>query len=730
MSSRTSIFFELRRRRVFRGIGLYLVGAWTLLQVTELVSGPLDLPSWSLTALLYLEVVAFPIAVWVAWRYELTEQGFVRTRTLKAGDSTENPSPRVGDYLILAALLVVVGLVGWNGLTTIRTDAENERIAADRADEAERMALENSVAVLPFSELGRDGGPGFLGDGIADTVLHVLGQVDGLTVSARTSSFAFRDRPLTIEQIARELGVAHVLEGSVQRAGNQLRIIARLVDARNGRELWSGNFDRAEDEIFAVQDEIAREVVAALQPVVLSDDRERLADAYRPDLQAYEQYVLGLRELDAGSVDSAVRAIAHFERAIELDPDYALPHAMLAQVLQQHAFLTHRPPAESEQRIADLVERSLQLDPALAEAWSMKSALEMGRKEFEKAEASILKALDLNPNSAHAWAGYWNWLLMVGRQEEALTAIRRAVELDPESARLNSALASQLFRLGRAEEAIAVLRENLRRHPENARTAMTLARFLNQFGKPVEAALVLDTQYRRDPENSALWMETCMQAWHLWDLPTATECFDEFVAAHPENLEAGKYLAWARKDNDEALRLGEIAVERFPTRWYPKMQLSEALAQSGDWARIIDLLGEAFPRLLEEDPKIDDMNQWPARRLAEALLRTGREEQGRRLIERILDHFDRSRKLQAGGWMAGPEDALLHALLGNDERALDILEEAIEDGWMFYSWSLFRDTALDPLRETPRFQALLARFEARLATHRERLAEERATRTF
>ncbi|MCH5378242.1 MAG: hypothetical protein JJ992_30160, partial [Planctomycetes bacterium] len=234
------MLLELRRRRVFRGIGFYLVGAWTLLQVAEVVAEPAGLPGWTLTALLYVAVVCFPLAVWVAWRYELTDHGLVRTRAATAAETEADYSLKPSDYVIFVALLSIVVVVAWQGLSGIRSDANEAQMAVDQAAEAEREAIENSVAVLPFSDLSQNADQGFLGDGIADTVLHVLSQVKGLTVSARTSSFAFRNRDLTVEEISRELGVEHVLEGSVQRAGDQIRVIARLIDARNSREILSG----------------------------------------------------------------------------------------------------------------------------------------------------------------------------------------------------------------------------------------------------------------------------------------------------------------------------------------------------------------------------------------------------------------------------------------------------------------------------------------------------------
>lgn len=720
MTKALSTLLELRRRKVFRGIGYYLVGAWTLLQVAEVVLEPAGLPAWTLTALLYLAVIGFPLAVWMAWRFELTDHGLVRTRPATEADAGADYSLKTSDYVIFIALVAVIGAIAWQGLGNIRSEAVETQARVEAEAEAEREAVENSVAVLPFSDLSAAADQAYLGEGIADTVLHVLSQVKGLTVSARTSSFAFRGRNMTVEEIAGELGVAHVLEGSVQKAGEQLRVIARLIDARTSRELWSGNFDRELKEIFAIQDEIAREVVAAMQVTVLEDDRERIAKKYQPDLEAYEQYVIGRRELDIGTVASLKSAEQRFRQAIEIDTDYALAYIALADTYRVMSMFGDRSSmAEMRAKIEPLVEKALDLDPALAEAWSSLAALQAEDKDFEKARQSTERALELNPNSAEAWSGYWNLMLLTGEREEALAAIRKATELDPESSSYQISLAMQLFNLSRAEEAIFVLRENIRRHPDAPRGYELLARFLNQVGRPGEAMWYLQAIRRRDPDNMSVLVNICQQHWQLWDLASATSCQKQYLELNPEDLDAQKWLLVFRADFEEYVRIAELEVAQKPKLWYPKMQLSEALSRVGDWARIVEVVPSAFPDLMGPEPKINDFTQWPARRLAEALLRTGQTEQALLLIDAALEWFERSRKLQAGGWMAGTEDALLYVLKGENERALDTLERAINRDWMFFARSIMFDSAMNVLRDNSRYLALVDRLEQNMARERQ-----------
>ena len=311
--------------------------------------------------------------------------------------------------------------------------------------------------------------------------------------------------------------------------------------------------------------------------------------------------------------------------------------------------------------------------------------------------------------------------MLSGRGEEALAAIRRATELDPESSRYQISLAQQLFGLARAEEAVYVLRENLRRHPDSPRSYEMIARYLNQLGQPAEAMAFLQQGLQRDPGNMMLRLRVCEQHWQLWDLDTAIPCLESYLEINPKDIEGQIQLAWYREDFDQVLRLTEAAVEQHPRSWYRKMQLCDVLAQKGEWERIIEVAGGAFPQLLAPDPQINDFTHWPARRLAEALLRTGQKERAEVLINASLQWFERSRRLQAGGWTSGVDDALFNALLGRNDEALSILERAVNRDWMFFARALLMDTSLADVRDDPRFRGLIERLEANMARERKSL---------
>lgn len=707
---------ELRRRHIFRGVGVYVVGAWVVLQVADVIAEPAGLPPWTMRALLYLAVTGFPAAVFLAWRYEFTEDGIVRTKPASESDVEHlDLSLRKIDYAIFAALLLIVGFLFWQ----VQSAFEAETEALEAAAQVAQAARENSIAVLPFADLSPDSDQKYLAEGLSDTVLHLLSQVTELSVTARTSSFAYQDKGLTISQIGDALGVANILEGSVQRAGDQLRIIARLVDAPTGEERWSASFNRTIGGIFEVQDEIAQAVVAAMKVNAIDESRTRLEERYRPNLQAYEQYVLGRSELLRGSSRAVDAAEQHFQKAIGIDPGYALAYVGLAE-----AHMAQVAPSGGDHRAAwekaePLLERAIELDPLESEAYSVLASIMIPKKEFGRALTLIRRAMELNPSAAFPHMGYSQFLMVTGRPEEALVEIRTAAALDPESPKIQASLAETLWSISRAEEAMGVLRDVIASRPELAPNYIKLARWLKQTGEAGRSIYYVNAVHRLEPDNVLWWQGMCEEYAQLWDREAAIACFEELVAAFPDNDEAKMSLATMRGDNATAATIAEAIVEADPKRWYTTNQLGEQLARLGEWERIVELYQDLYPDLYDDEPEVNDFSMWPARILAQAFIETGGQDQADRLLEAMLQPVVRSRKLQAGGWRSGIEDVQIYALQGRPEEALDALEEAVEAGWMYYSFSIWDDPSLDSLRDDPRFDELMERI-------RNNLAEERA----
>ena len=360
-------FAEFRRRRIFRAIAVYLVVGWLLIQIADATFAPLGFPAWTMKLLIVLLGLGFVLALSLAWIYDLGPRGLERTA---ATDSEALPRRRAADGA-----------------------AVEQPTAAQPAP-----APEASVAILPFADMSESKDQDYFCDGLAEEILNALTAVRGLRVASRTSSFRFRDGATDARDIGRALNVAAIMEGSVRKAGERVRVTAQLIDAGNGYHLWSENFDRRLEDIFAIQEEIARNVVQALRLSLKTTevlDFERNAPR---DMRAYDFYLRGRQLQTKKATDTWLSAPEMFRRAIELDPEYAQAHAGLADAVV-HLLLWRmaRPEDVPLDEALAASRRALALAPDLAEAHVAQANILSLSGDNEAAVAAFETAIALNP---------------------------------------------------------------------------------------------------------------------------------------------------------------------------------------------------------------------------------------------------------------------------------------------------------------------------------------------
>jgi len=362
-----SFITELRRRHVFK-VGIsYVVVAWLILQVADTLLDNLGMPEWSFRLIFVLLVIGFPIALILAWAYDLSPDGVKRTAA--SGDETASPEQKPS-------------LAGSSVLSAPPPNA--------------------SVAVLPFVNMSGDKSNEYFSDGLAEELLNVLSKIDQLKVAARTSSFHFKGETGNIAEIARSLGVATVLEGSVRQSGSRIRITAQLINAADGFHLWSEAYDRELDDIFAVQDEIASSVAGALKVKLLGQDGEQISANGTRDTAAFQAYLQGMHYRNQGSDEVALRnAMRAFEKAIELDPGYAKAHASMAACwdwLTTNSFIRFD---EGIPRIERSAARAIELAPDLSDGYIVlgRSLLQY-RLDQRGSRNAINTAMKLNPGNS------------------------------------------------------------------------------------------------------------------------------------------------------------------------------------------------------------------------------------------------------------------------------------------------------------------------------------------
>ncbi|MCB1643629.1 MAG: tetratricopeptide repeat protein, partial [Xanthomonadales bacterium] len=351
---------ELRRRGVTRAAAVYAVAAWAVIETSATILPALHLPDWTVTLVVVIALIGFPIALVVAWVFDLTRAGVIRTPGRESLPATQTGAQARGRAVELVVIAVLLGLVGWLGWERLQRPAET----AETTQEAGRL---DSIAVLPFVNLSGDPSNEYFGDGLAEELLNVLVRIEGLRVTARTSSFQYKGRNLDIREIARDLGVATVLEGSVRRAGERVRITAQLIRATDGFHLWSETFDRELADIFAVQDEISQAIANALQSTLqpTSGGGER---RHTSNIAAYEAYLRGRFAMNQRTGPTLERAVEEFRQAIALDPDYAAAYSGLSDSYLLQSDYARLSNAESIRLAEPLARRAIELDPGLAEA--------------------------------------------------------------------------------------------------------------------------------------------------------------------------------------------------------------------------------------------------------------------------------------------------------------------------------------------------------------------------
>jgi len=437
-----AFFAELKRRRVGKVAIAYGAIAWAVTEASSVVVPALHLPEWLVTAIVVFLLVGFPVAMILAWVFDVGPQGIERTEPLAH-------EPRSTQIKLRAAYAAVVLLL-MAGLGYLLYERGFGRALANEPH--------NSVAVLPFTNLSGDPSRDYFSDGMSEELLNLLARIPGLKVASRTSSFAYKGRNLDIREVGRELGVETVLEGSVRQAGERVRITAQLIDAETGFHLWSETYDRKLEDIFQVQDEIAAAIVDKLR-IELAPQEQALAmrdKAPTQNVEAYELYLQGRAVWKRRGEDNLRQAIGLFQRAIGLDPAFARAYAALASAYVVLPGYTPQPDDEKEllPMAESAARQALSIDPKIGEAHAVLAQINAERGDLLDAESGFFFAISLEPNEAtpHHW--YSILLGKVGRLDQALEQARRAHELDRTSPIIASNLSATHLVRGDDEQAL------------------------------------------------------------------------------------------------------------------------------------------------------------------------------------------------------------------------------------------------------------------------------------
>jgi TolB-like protein len=692
----------------------YGIVAWLLVEVASVVLPTFNAPEWVMQVLTFLVILGFPLALILAWAFELTPEGIKLETSVNRAKSITQQTGRKLDFAIIALLALAVGFLAVDHYVL---EANSEQATAA----VEPVELGKSIAVLPFLNMSADADQEYFADGISEELLNTLAQFEDLRVVGRTSSFSFRNSDANLTEIGEALNADVILEGSVRKAGDRVRITAQLNNAKDGFHLWSEIYDRDLIDIFAIQTEIATAIATTLRVRLSSEERERLATEPTENLEAYQAYLQGKRRLAA---EETVEAIKLFEKAIDLDPEFALAYVGLADsfmVEDDSAGLLRMVVLERARAMAN---EALAIDARLGDAHAVLGRIRWLENDFAGAEAAYQRAVTLGPSSQRAFFEYGSLLFFkFGRYEEALALTKRAVELDPLSAEPIQLAGEILRTLGRLEESQRWHELALEIDPDFAGVYFgVMEHHWFDTGRIDEAiishrkGLIIDPNAWSYAIYGWLWLE-------LGDPDEAEHWISRAYEMDPEQyyaIDALQALAIFRGDDAAAQVYGEKAYEIRPRDELSLTFLRDRKIREGRYAEARALYEEHYPELLiEGDPRVEQSNVRHAVDLALVLDRVGDREQSELLRERGLEEIRSVPRIGIRGSYI--LDGLIHAQRGEKQKALSVLRQAIDAGWRGAWWWLLKKPEMEFLQDDPEYQAMVAEIEADMAAQLERV---------
>jgi serine/threonine-protein kinase len=485
MSEKPSFFSELKRRNVYKVAVAYIVGGWALSQGVAQVFPVFEVPNWAIRLVVLLIIIGLPVALALAWAFEITPEGIKRTETADAMPMAERQKKNAWIYIVVLGIVVSIGL-----FFAGRYSAEH---TSPRQSETAVAVQAKSIAVLPLINESDDPQDEYFSDGLSEELIAALAQISGLKVIGRSSSFRFKDRKEDPKSIGYKLGVSTLLDGTVRKQGDRVRIVAALVNVADGVQLWTQAFDVQLKDIFAVQEQIARAVAQSLKVTLLGSE-EKSTEMATSSVEAHKAYLQGHFYLQRRNLEDYRKAITYFDRAIELDPNYALAYA----------------------------ER--------AEAWTVTGDLSGQRSSaYPKARNDAEQAVRLSHSLAEAHAALgWVRAFTEWKFAQGLSELQRAKQLAPANPTANDLLARIIVYTGRIEDAERQAREAVELDPLSAATYFNLARVLYYGGKLDEAQAAGDKMAELQPSAASS---------HRWQVLAAVERGDGQNALREAQLE-------------------------------------------------------------------------------------------------------------------------------------------------------------------------------------------------
>jgi TolB-like protein len=688
-----SLFAELKRRNVFRVGVAYAVVAWLVLQVADVILNNIEAPPWVFKSILLAVAAGLPFVLVFSWVFEMTPEGLKREKNVDRGQSITSQTGQKLNRTIVVVLLLATGYFFWESRMSGAPEQPVEPVAETRV----------SIAVLPFVNMSSDPEQEYFSDGISEEILNVLAQLPNLHVTSRSSTFQFKGGDIDIPSVAAQLGVDHVLEGSVRKSGGQVRITAQLIEANLDRHLWSETYDRQLTDVFAVQDEISMAIVEALKTTLgIEMDAPRIAQ--RPvDSRAHNEYLLGVYQMEQRGAEPLEQAITHFEKALGFDPDYVPALARLSMTLNLYPqYAAGHSRQEFIDRAAPFAERAYELDP---DSWE--ANLAKGSDQWQRAVVNgttrtpaidfFQRAVELNPSYGTSYA----WLASAKQEEGDLEGSLRireaAIEIAPLDRILLDNLAGAYIRRGRNDDARRIIQRMMTVAPAMAYSRS--AHLATTEGRWADNAISLLQRLALAPQGSNYWAQRIVAD----DLGLP----EEALTIGGVDSYCGLYFYLDRTDDYQSCFEDYLDTVTGVERDYSRGIMA---FHSGDVETAVLVLDQQWGDFQQRD------RYTPSPEHIYARWQTGDQEGALELVEH-LENVVATRREAGRDTAVEPRDlGFAYFIVGDKARALPLLRETVERGLFIRSMFPY----LKVFREDPDIARLLARQASKSAMERER----------
>jgi TolB-like protein/Flp pilus assembly protein TadD len=714
----SAVLTELNRRKVLRTVGAYAVAVFVVLQLMDAAVEPLRLPDWLPTLVVIVLILGFPLLFILAWIFEITPEGVKKTRT--AGLLTNTQNTLLFSMMMLGMVGLGYGFYGYYSNVFITGGLSQAKPTVIQTRDF--VAPENSIAVLPFADLSEEGNQAFFSDGIAEEILNVLAKVNGLHVAARTSSFAFRGLDKDIREIGRLLNVSTILEGSIRKSGDKIRMTAQLINVEDGYHIWSESYDRKLDDVFAIQDEIASAIATALVDSFAGLQYKPASRSH--DLAAFEAYRTGRLHWWRRSPDELHKAITLFATALEHDPSFAPAYAAMADswlLLSLYGNLTNM---KATERAMPMIEKALAIDPESAEGFAALGLARWQIGQRDAAESALRQALLLDDDYIPAYLWLGGLLGELGRLPEQAQVLQQAMAIDPLNELLAINFAGNLASRGDYQASKELLQRLISLRPDSATLLRIISGHAMQSGHLVDAWRYAEQSYDLEPDSPVI-IENLAGVWESLGADDKAEnvLLDGLeIASDNFNLRSRYFfllLKQGRLEKAERLLQEQYgdSMEGLPE------QLQQFYFLQIGLIRLVGGDTEAASELIERGIRDDSEPGWDGQQILLMTLSSALQHDAGHLelAEQRLANAERAVRRAR---INGVDDAFIyytessiHALRGRSQAALESLQIAYEKGFRNV-WLLDIDLRLVSLHHEPQFVAIKQQIERDIAQAR------------